>query len=992
MKRVLERVIGMLKDTSVQVSDSAKEVALALKDLSQDFSQIFNKLTFTYQQMFQEHCEQIRGSAVLRGSFQRIAESPGKSILDNLEKPKSFAFQNSSLAAVSSSLILSHLESNKNSLVFGFIPTSLMQQLEDQENWRMRVSAVQELENIVLSLENFNDVMPYLAVFLRFLNKLLEDNNFKVSLCALNIVREFICQPGVVQQSNIGQILPACIKKLGDNKIAVRQCTFKVFLNLIKYSKGRVVSSVIIPVLVDSLSNPNWHIREEVVIILVACVLEKVEFDYLSIIPNLAKLLDDSKTKIRYITTEFFALLAQNQSIELLKTLRPIVDETAISALQQRFQYKAMPILTEDYVEFPKTFPASAPSISSPYITVNNFSNPFNKTVEIVNTSKENESFTPSTVNSSMSPYSAVKFKRLRPASETNANNEVTALRPPRKIFTLKSEKAKVNYQGQYLLKQAQEKSPNIVVSKAKEDKGHQSSPSIQKVKVEVPNNEENPIYLAAEDLRKVNNPEEALQKCIVAGSLDNWNDQFEALNVMRRLLRHHPEVFISQVTLHNICLDLIKWADSLRSSLSKNALIVISEMCENLGRTIDSEILELLKVLVKKAIDTNIFISEQADVAIESMCSYSNETKIVTALINIATSAKNPQSKAKVAFCFARVFKRMKYNVTRIRDQEKILSILTEYLSDASFDVRNNSKEAIICLCDGYSSEVDFEKAISRFVNENSKKKIMEAVRNKAFRTSSPIKKSAQREFRSSVAMEKNSRASRTRSIGFTQEPHELEAIQTFQTEILSTEWKVRYETISGLQDLVSKTARFLKTSNKLLTVLDIFSKGLSDSNLKVHIHTLNSLVKIIPELNRSLEPHLGILFTNLILGLGSANSSIREIAKSVCSSLVENCEASTILISITSCIPASHTRAKLTLVSILCDLISPVYEKKPALISKNVVPVAVRLVEDTKMDVKELAVKLVKKLYNTMGDSFFDCVPAGKVQRVLESLNEGM
>ena len=174
MKRVLERVIGLLKDSSTQVCESAKEVALSLKDLSQDFPSIFSKLTFMYQQMFQEHCEQIRGSTILRGSFQKIAESPGKSILENLEKPKSFSYQSSSLAAVSSSLLLSHLESNKNSLVFGFIPPSLMQQLEDSDNWRMRVSAVQELENIVMSLDSYSEILPYLAVLLRFLNKLLD--------------------------------------------------------------------------------------------------------------------------------------------------------------------------------------------------------------------------------------------------------------------------------------------------------------------------------------------------------------------------------------------------------------------------------------------------------------------------------------------------------------------------------------------------------------------------------------------------------------------------------------------------------------------------------------------------------------------------------------------------------------------------------------------------------------------------------------------------
>jgi HEAT repeat protein len=985
MKRVLERVIGLLKDTSVQVSETAKEVALSLKDLCPDFPSVYSKLTFMYQQLFSEHCEQIRGSNILRGSFQKITE--GKSILEGLEQ-KPHSFQSSSLAAVSSSLLLSHLESNKNNLVFGFIPVSLMQQLEDSENWRMRVSAVQELENIVMTLETFQEIMPYLAVLLRFLTKLLEDNNFKVSICALNIVKEVLSQPGLAQQSNISQILPVCLKKLGDNKIAVRQSTFKVFLALAKHCKGKTVNNVVIPVLCDGLGSENWHIREEVVIVLIAFLLDSVEFEFLEIVPVLAKLLDDQKTKIRYVTTELLAVIARKNMNELMEALKPIVDENAMSALVFRFQNKALPILTEDYVEFPKAFPASAPAISSPYITTNSFSSPFNKTVEVADIRKDSEAFTPSTVNSSMSPFSNNKFKRIRPASETNS--EQVSLRPPRKVFTLK-EKPKVNYQAQFLMKQSQDKVPSIQITKPKDEKVYQSSPTIPKAKPES-QSEENPIYLAVEDLKRLPNPEDSLQRCILAGSLDNWSDQFEALNTLRRLLKHHPEVFISQVTLHNICSDLIKWADSLRSSLSKNALIVISEMCENLGRTIDSEITDLLKILIKKAIDTNVFISEQADVAIESMCCFSNETKLVVSLINIANSSKNPQSKAKIAFCFSKVFKRLRYNVTRLRDSEKIMTILNEYLSDASFDVRNNSKEALISYSEGFSSEVEFEKGISRYVSDNARKKIMEAIRNKSFRTSSPLKRSAQREFRSSVVLDKNSRASRTRSIGFTQEPAELDQLQKFQTEMLSTEWKQRYETISELQDLVIRHARHLKTSNKLLTAIDLFCKGMSDSNLKVHIHSLNALGKIVPELNKAIEPHLNIIFAALGPGLGSANSAIREIAKSLALAIHEHCEAAAVMMAAVAAVPAANVRGKITLVFIVCETAEKVYEKKPQLVVKNVVPVAVKMADDNKADVKECAARMIRKLYHIMADAFFDAVPAGKTQKVLEILNESL
>ena len=133
MKRIIEKVIGLIKDTSAQVSESAKEVAIGLKDLCYDFSAVFNKLSSAYQHLFQEYCEQIRGSTILRGSFSRISEPANKFVMETPEKPKNLSFQSAGLNNIASSINISYLETKYN-LVFGFIPSALIQQLEDQEN------------------------------------------------------------------------------------------------------------------------------------------------------------------------------------------------------------------------------------------------------------------------------------------------------------------------------------------------------------------------------------------------------------------------------------------------------------------------------------------------------------------------------------------------------------------------------------------------------------------------------------------------------------------------------------------------------------------------------------------------------------------------------------------------------------------------------------------------------------------------------------------
>jgi hypothetical protein len=416
--------------------------------------------------------------------------------------------------------------------------------------------------------------------------------------------------------------------------------------------------------------------------------------------------------------------------------------------------------------------------------------------------------------------------------------------------------------------------------------------------------------------------------------------------------------------------------------------------MCENLGRTIDSEISELLKVLVKKAIDTNIFLSEQADVALESMCKYSNENKIIASLISISQTNKNPLSKAIVASSFSKIFKRLMYNASRCKDLDKILVILADYLADAAFDVRNNSKVAFLALSEGFASEMDFERALMRSLNDASRKKVMEAIHNKTgeMRNLSPIKKSAHRELRGTHMLEKSSRNVRTRSIGASQEAPELESIQKLSSEMSSNEWKTRYNSIGSLQDLVLENSIPLKSSQKLITVIDIFCKGLSDQNLKVHIHTLNALIKIVPVLNKSLEPHLTLIMSSLLPGLGSANSSIREIAREVTNTIIQNLESCAVIVPVISAFPNTNARSRATLIVLIIELIPKVYEKRPNVIIKNVIPLILKLVDDSKIDVREECARLVFKVYQVMSAALFEHVPPGKVQKVLDIVNDGI
>ena len=68
----------------------------------------------------------------------------------------------------------------------------------------------------------------------------------------------------------------------------------------------------------------------------------------------------------------------------------------------------------------------------------------------------------------------------------------------------------------------------------------------------------------------------------------------------------------------------LIKLAESLRSSLSKVALLTINDMLTFLKRCMEPFLDSLVKTILRKAsLDTNAFISDEASKGLISMCSH---------------------------------------------------------------------------------------------------------------------------------------------------------------------------------------------------------------------------------------------------------------------------------------------------------------------------------------------------------------------------------
>ena len=1048
MKRLFEQILMMLRDSAVTVQRAARETVLALSGLISNFEGLLSRLTPGQQKLYQE---EVAGKSVkttqemklLRSSLRNFAESPAphSALMEPLERSTGgYAFQSSSISSIAQTLaatkapqVLSQSNLAPNGLEFGFIPSDLMVQLRDTENWRSRAAAIQELEGLISTTESFDPVMPYMAGFFRLLKELLEDTNFKVMQSTLSIIGALGTVPNITKRANIAQLIPSCIDKLGDNKIAIRQAAFRVFKIFIREIPARVL----FPHFQEGLGSQNWHIREEVVQLLITAMLSALpnwEYDFLQVIPWVCRLLRDPKPKVKFAAVETLAVLAHLRGSEtVLEATMELIDEDQNEALRSRFLQTHLPILQEEFVEFPKLMPTSAPtyfpvpvSVSSPppeeasdvrYSSATE--TPFKQVAE----GRELNS-TDSTEDASVSPqadFAKLNGQKRLAASSLDFHPRRNPVRVTRRFFAFRqgslgqrdlpppsslrpptipinmttkaggsSKKVSYGYQVRSgsLVRKNMTRYRTYQSFEEAQDTSQLSADTAVKPLPEAGKTDQS-LYLKSEELPPVAQPEVEFQSCLESSKAQDWASNFDTLNMIRRLLRHHPGVFLAQTSLHAIVLNVIRMADSLRSSLAKNSLIVISEMSQALKRALDMEMDVLAALLLRKCADTNVFISQEAGKAMVSVCSNCTGSRVAASMLGQASFAKSAAMKAKIATGFQLVFDRSAGFLHKVKDLDRVITLLAGYLSDAGQEVRANSRAALQALKGAYGMEGEFDRMVERTLSEGMARKVKEIMAQELL--SSPTEEVLISPKRPPLS----SRRPPPKAYNEPPEPADFADLPRLVADIVHSEWKRRYEAVDSALALVSKHTDSLKRSAKLITVVDLLNKALGDANLSVTLHALSGMAKAIPQLAGCLEPHSPLLIHTLVQGVGSANSAIRDAARHSLYILLSNCDFGYSIPPFTSALHSSTPKAKPALITLLCgtlhsDFLPNIHSTKPSLIHKQVIPLTFKLLDDPKQEVRSECHKLVHALYAVIGSVLVECTPASKLQKVMDMLNE--
>ena len=461
-----------------------------------------------------------------------------------------------------------------------------------------------------------------------------------------------------------------------------------------------------------------------------------------------------------------------------------------------------------------------------------------------------------------------------------------------------------------------------------------------------------------------------------------DWSLQFEALNLCRSLLKFSSEL-LKSLNFHEIIFQVLLFADSLRSSLSKNSLMTVCDICQYFPRSLDADMDAVTSLLLRKSVDTNVFISESAVTALNALCQCCTEGKVVGSLLNNLTTARSSLVKAKTAGCFEVIFRKLDLKVGKLRELERILKKLAEFSTEASPEVRSSSKSALKTLSNSLLNTGELDRILFRCLSTEEYKQV------KAFMTTTQtnvtIRPSRFSRFhRQNTGMEGSKRGT---SLPPPLPSDLTEQLNSIQTDIADSNWQKRSMAVAQAAEMLLNSRDI---RGKVVTAVDVLGKGLSDRNVNVVFRALDVVKTLVSgEGKEALTGHVLVLVEGVVGALGSGNAGIRATSRDVFSLLVKQWEPGTLIQPLIGCLSSATDKAKVTIYQSFIDLAPRLYQKRPSLIHKHLIPALKVICSERKPEMRQLGLRLAKSLYDLLGSELLESMNTDQLPRLLEALS---
>lgn len=511
-------------------------------------------------------------------------------------------------------------------------------------------------------------------------------------------------------------------------------------------------------------------------------------------------------------------------------------------------------------------------------------------------------------------------------------------------------------------------------------------------------------------DLCPFSKPELALTQSFHLLSSNDWEKKYEGITFLRSLANYHSDTLQSR--LHDVCLSLTQEVKNLRSCVSRAAVCTLGDLFSHMQKAMDQELEGTVKALLHKAGESNAFMRQDVDTALDCMVQHCTPTRSINALLTGGLGHLNAVVRKCTAHHLANLID--KVGAARLLSggkefTDRIVPAIAKLSQDSSQEARYFGRRMLLSL----SSHPEFDKILEKYVPTKELPTIRDTVltlktkglgempldsQSARGRRSLPGSGTVRASSLTKEPLNQTTRDSNRYYSGRSQNiADKTEYVKQISGLLSSKDFRER---IKGIDQLVADCQNNPNlVINSIFPVFDAFRSRLQESNSKVNLYALESLQKIIHLLKDNLSQVVNILVPAIVDNhLNSKNNAVYSAAIGAINALILNIDNVLLLQPFCTKAQFLNGKAKVDLIEKVADLVTDLYPRKPNMVEQKALPLLWHLLGTSSHSgtihgrggsVRGATVNLCQALYAHMGHSLTECA-ASQPANVHKSFNE--
>ncbi|KAL0232190.1 hypothetical protein PCE1_003186 [Barthelona sp. PCE] len=428
-----------------------------------------------------------------------------------------------------------------------------------------------------------------------------------------------------------------------------------------------------------------------------------------------------------------------------------------------------------------------------------------------------------------------------------------------------------------------------------------------------------------------------------------NWKSVFHGVTNIRCVLKHEPGMLKNQLT--DVIKCLVQQTQNLRSTICKNAVVALGEMCMAYQRRVDQFVDPILRALLRKVAEGgSSFISEEADHSLQLLIENCSPSRVFLSLFN-GIKTKSSQVRSKIALCIDRCILQVGEEIESYQHFSRLINITSRLFVDSSQDCRAFSRKCFMSLIKLIGTELVADAA-NKFAIPDALPKILGVVsdvENNGSFDKSPAGKSSTRVGFNPGAQPHSVRRTKKRvqsgrqSAGARMSEEAKMEFKRIVVGIQERDWRKRISYLSMLSEFCEANALPDKITPR---ILDILSDGLSDGNAKVQTHTLSITPGVLSKL-KNLSKHFNLILPKLCGLFTHSNRFIIEQISELCDAIESgdySVSKASIMRNYSSTIPSFNTNLQAVMLERCTDFVEIAFVTDSKAVAQYGVALAIR------------------------------------------------